>query len=108
MHKCSSAPIPTLDAAGVERGDAFKQVCVIPFRNDFLREFARLPPSPLERAESIDMLRAIENGARVRMSPAEVATHAVDTAEDLRLVESLMKDDPIIRNYGIFHREAQA
>jgi 3-deoxy-manno-octulosonate cytidylyltransferase (CMP-KDO synthetase) len=103
----SRAPIPTLDSAGVGRGEAFKQVCVIPFRNDFLHEFARLPQTPLERAESIDMLRVIENGARVRMAPAEVATHAVDTAEDLRLVESLMKDDPIILNYGISRMEAQ-
>src|SRR5215813_665858 len=39
----SRAPIPTLDSVGVGRGDAFKQVCVIPFRHDFLREFARLP-----------------------------------------------------------------
>src|SRR5262245_12642805 len=39
----SRAPIPTLDSAGVERGEAFKQVCVIPFRHDFLHEFARLP-----------------------------------------------------------------
>jgi 3-deoxy-manno-octulosonate cytidylyltransferase (CMP-KDO synthetase) len=103
----SRAPIPTLDSAGVERGAAFKQVCVIPFRHDALREFARLPQTPLERAESIDMLRMIENGARVRMSPTEVDTHAVDTAEDLRLVESLMKDDPLILRYGVSRVEAQ-
>jgi 3-deoxy-manno-octulosonate cytidylyltransferase (CMP-KDO synthetase) len=97
----SRAPIPTLDSAGVERGEAFKQVCVIPFRHEFLREFTRLPQTPLERAESIDMLRAVENGARVRMAPTEVDTHAVDTAEDLRLVESLMKDDPLVLRYEI-------
>jgi 3-deoxy-manno-octulosonate cytidylyltransferase (CMP-KDO synthetase) len=103
----SRAPIPTLGLACVERGEAFKQVCVIPFRRDFLREFARLPQTPLERAESIDMLRVIENGGRVRMAPAEVDTHAVDTAEDLRLVESLMKDDPLILKYEISRTEAR-
>jgi 3-deoxy-manno-octulosonate cytidylyltransferase (CMP-KDO synthetase) len=103
----SRAPIPTLDSAGVERGEAFKQVCVISFRHDFLREFARLPQTPLERAESIDMLRAIENGARVRMAPTEVDTHAVDTAEDLRLVESLMKDDQLVLRYEISRMGAQ-
>jgi 3-deoxy-manno-octulosonate cytidylyltransferase (CMP-KDO synthetase) len=103
----SRAPIPTLDAREIERGGAFKQVCVIPFRRDFLRQFAGLPQTPLERAESIDMLRVIENGWRVRMAPAEEPTHAVDTAEDLRLVESLMKDDPLILRYEASHAEAR-
>lgn len=78
----------------------FKQVCVIPFRRDFLREFARLPPTPLERAESIDMLRVIEHGGRVRLVETEAETHAVDTPEDLRLVERLMADDPLVPLYG--------
>jgi len=103
----SRAPVPTLDFAGVGRGEALKQVCVIPFRRDFLLEFARLPQTPLERAESIDMLRVIENGGRVRMAPTEAATHAVDTAEDLRLVETLMMDDPLILRYGASRAEAR-
>jgi 3-deoxy-manno-octulosonate cytidylyltransferase (CMP-KDO synthetase) len=95
----SRAPIPAIDFT---RGDspAFKQVCVIPFRRDFLREYARLPPTPLELAESIDMLRVIEHGSRVRLVETEVDTHAVDTPEDLRLVETLMKDDPLIARYS--------
>lgn len=96
----SRAPVPAIDFAGSEGRPVFKQVCVIPFRYDFLREFARLPPTPLERAESIDMLRVIEHGGRVRMVETEVDTHAVDTPDDLRLVESLMKDDPLVQRYG--------
>jgi len=69
----------------------FKQVCVIPFRRNFLREFARLSPTPLEQAESIDMLRVLEHGGRVRLVETDVDTHAVDTPEDLHLVEALMK-----------------
>jgi len=41
------------------------------------------------------------------MAPAEEPTHAVDTAEDLRLVESLMKDDPLILRYEASHAEAR-
>lgn len=93
----SRAPIPAIDFARVERPPVFKQVCVIPFRRDFLREFARLPPTPLERAESVDMLRVIEHGGRVRLVETEVNTHAVDTPDDLRLVEALMQDDPLVR-----------
>lgn len=96
----SRAPIPAADFGSGERPPVFKQVCVIPFRRDALREFARLPPTPLERAESIDMLRLIEHGRRVRMVETEAETHAVDTAEDLRAVESLMKDDRLVRLYG--------
>lgn len=99
----SRAPIPadafTRDPAG-GHPSVFKQVCVIPFRRDFLREFARLPQTPLERAESIDMLRAVEHGRPVRLVEIEEETHAVDTAEDLRRVEALMKDDPLVRLSG--------
>jgi len=103
----SRAPIPALDFASVDSPPVFKQVCVIPFRRDFLREFARLPQTPLERAESIDMLRVVESGGRVRMVETEVGTHAVDTIEDLRLVETIMKDDPLILRYGVSRMEAR-
>jgi 3-deoxy-manno-octulosonate cytidylyltransferase (CMP-KDO synthetase) len=95
----SRSPIPAIDFSSPEHRAVFKQVCVIPFRRGFLREFARLAPTPLECAESIDMLRIIEHGGRVRIVETEVDTHAVDTPEDLRLVEALMKDDPLVRQY---------
>jgi 3-deoxy-manno-octulosonate cytidylyltransferase (CMP-KDO synthetase) len=77
----------------------FKQVCVIPFRRECLMEFARLPPTPLEGAESIDMLRLLEHGRSVRLVETEVTTHAVDTLADLQLVETLMNDDELMRRY---------
>jgi 3-deoxy-manno-octulosonate cytidylyltransferase (CMP-KDO synthetase) len=98
----SRAPVPVGAFARDHEGPSppvFKQVCVIPFRRDFLREFARLPQTPLERAESIDMLRAIEHGRPVRLVEIEEETHAVDTPEDLRLVEALLKDDPLVGLY---------
>src|SRR5437588_11930833 len=96
----SRSPIPAGNFDGGDRPPLFKQVCVIPFRRDFLREFAQLSPTPLERAESIDMLRVLEHGGRVRLIETQVDTHAVDTLEDLRLVETLMNDDPLIQRYG--------
>ena len=102
----SRAPIPAIEFARDFSGRAdarppvFKQVCVIPFRRERLREFARLPPTPLERAESVDMLRLVEHGLGVRLVETEEDTHAVDTPEDLRLVEGLMRDDPLLRRYG--------
>jgi 3-deoxy-manno-octulosonate cytidylyltransferase (CMP-KDO synthetase) len=69
-----------------------KQVCVIPFRRDYLIEYTRMAPTPLEIAESIDMLRILEHGDRVRMAPTRHETRAVDTPADLLTVEALMKD----------------
>jgi len=70
----------------------FKQVCVIPFRRDFLLEYARLAPTPLEIAESVDMMRVLEHGIRVRMVLTEHDSHAVDTPDDLARVERLMSN----------------
>jgi|SRR5437660_1752019 len=96
----SRSPIPSTSFAPGELPPVFKQVCVITFRRETLREFARIAPTALERAESIDMLRLLEHDRCVRLVETKVDTHAVDTPEDLRLVEALMKDDPLIQSYG--------
>jgi len=72
---------------------------VIPFRRECLLEFAGLRPGPLELAESIDMLRLLEHGRSVRLVETKVTTHAVDTPEDLQLVETLMNNDELMRQY---------
>jgi 3-deoxy-manno-octulosonate cytidylyltransferase (CMP-KDO synthetase) len=97
----SRSPIPTHDVTCGSASPVFKQVCVIPFRRECLRELARLAPTPLERAESIDMLRILEHGGRVRMVETSVETHSVDTPDDLRLVERLMRDDPLLARYAV-------
>lgn len=68
-----------------------KQVCVIPFTRNFLYEYTKLTPTPLEIAESVDMMRVLENGKKVKMIPTKYETHAVDTEEDLKRVEELMR-----------------
>jgi 3-deoxy-manno-octulosonate cytidylyltransferase (CMP-KDO synthetase) len=95
----SRAPIPAIEFTGGKDTPVFKQVCVIPFRAEFLSEFARWPQTTLERAESIDMLRILERGGRVRLVETTTETHAVDTPEDLNRVEGLMKHDPLIASY---------
>ena len=86
----SREPIPTrVKTKDIPMG---KQVCIIPFRRDFLLEYTQMKPTPIEIAESIDMMRILEHGLKVRMVPTEHQTYAVDTPEDLRRVEILMKD----------------
>ena len=68
-----------------------KQVCVIPFRREFLLEYTELIPTTLEIVESVDMMRVLEHGMKVRMVPTKHRTYAVDTPEDLRRVETYMQ-----------------
>jgi 3-deoxy-manno-octulosonate cytidylyltransferase (CMP-KDO synthetase) len=86
----SREPIPT--RCKVVKIPMGKQVCIIPFRRDYLLEYTRLSPTPLEIAESVDMMRVLEHGMKVRMVPTRHDTQAVDTLADLRKVERLMRD----------------
>ncbi len=67
-----------------------KQVCIIPFTRKFLLEYTELKPTPLEIAESVDMMRVLEHGKKVKMVPTKYRTYPVDTKEDLLRVERLM------------------
>ena len=49
-----------------------------------------MEPTPLEIAESIDMMRILEHGSKVHMVLTEYSTHAVDTTQDLIMVEKMM------------------
>jgi len=95
----SREPIPTLHQQDFGQISAFKQVCVIPFTAAALQDFIQLSPTPLEVAESIDMMRFIEHGRRVKMVETTFATHAVDTPDDLKVVEKLLRKDPLTGKY---------
>lgn len=95
----SREPIPTRHIKAFDQIAAFKQVCIIPFTAASLQEFIRLSPTPLEVAESIDMLRFIEHGRKVKMVETAYSTHAVDTLADLQFVESLLAKDPLTKKY---------
>jgi 3-deoxy-manno-octulosonate cytidylyltransferase (CMP-KDO synthetase) len=85
----SREPIPTSSKnKNIPMG---KQVCIIPFRRDYLLEYTNLPPTPLEIAESVDMNRVLEYGRKVRMVPTKFNTQSVDTPQDLEKVASLIK-----------------
>lgn len=84
----SREPIPTRSKTNnVPMG---KQVCIIPFRRDYLLEYTSLAPTPLEIAESIDMMRILEWGGKVRMAKTRHDNQSVDTPDDLIKVEALM------------------
>ncbi len=94
----SREPIPSRKK-GAAQVPMLKQVCIIPFRRDYLLRFNALPPTPLEQIESVDMLRIIEHGEQVHMVLTKTQTLSVDTPVDLERVQALMKEDPLIRQY---------
>jgi len=85
----SREPIPSRKKGG-KNIPMLKQVCIIPFERDFLLEYNAMEQTPLEIIESVDMMRILENGMKVKMVFTETDTYAVDTAEDLEKVRSLM------------------
>ena len=85
---------------GIEDVPMLKQVCIIPFRRDFLLKFNKLKSTLLEIIESVDMMRVIEHGYKVKMVFTEVRTLSVDTAEDLARVQKLMENDQLINQYS--------
>jgi len=82
--------------------NAFKQVCIIPFTRDALFEFISFEESYLEKVESIDMLRWIENGKVVTMAYTNHETYSVDNRKDFEFVRDLMIDDDLIDSYDSF------
>ena len=77
----------------------FKQVCIIPFRKENLLKYSELKPTPLELSESVDMMRFLEHGYKVRMVETKYDTYSVDTRDDLNRVQQLMESDLLTQSY---------
>jgi 3-deoxy-manno-octulosonate cytidylyltransferase (CMP-KDO synthetase) len=61
----------------------FKHIGIYGYRADILQQITKLPVSSLEKAESLEQLRWIENGYRIKVAETEIETYAIDTPEDL-------------------------
>jgi 3-deoxy-manno-octulosonate cytidylyltransferase (CMP-KDO synthetase) len=67
-----------------------KHVGIYAYRSDVLRELTRLEQSPLEIAESLEQLRWLENGYRIKVGFTDVETVGIDIPEDLEKVKDLL------------------
>lgn len=94
----SREPIPCRARSSI-RTVRHKQFGLIAFRRDYLSVFLALPPTPLELAESIDMLRVLEHGGVVQMVLTEDVSVGVDTPDDLASVQDVMANDPLVKRY---------
>lgn len=72
-----------------ENFKVFKHVGVYAYRRSFLLKYAALTPTPLERAESLEQLRALENGYKIKVLESDFQGIGVDTPEDLAAVNEL-------------------
>lgn len=82
----SRSPIPFLRDAGhdpVSDAIYWQHIGLYVFRREFLLEYAKMTPTPLERYESLEQLRVLENGYAMAVVDAEEACIGVDTPEDL-------------------------
>ena len=72
----------------------------MPFRSSMLTRMSHeMEPTNLELQESIEMLRPMQHGIRVRMVPTEYQSKSVDTEHDRFKAESLMKGDSVFPLY---------
>ncbi len=76
----------------------YKQSGIMAFQKEFLHEFSRLSPTPLEKAESVDMLRILEHGYRIMGVITPYAIQGVDIPEDITRVERVLSEDETQRN----------
>jgi len=87
----SRSPLPYWrdSSAGTELG--YKHIGLYVYRREFLLTFAKLAPTPLERAEKLEQLRALEYGFRIRLAETEAGVGIeVDTPEDLERARSII------------------
>jgi len=68
-----------------------KHLGLYAYRREVLREVTQLPQSPLELAESLEQLRWLENGYRIRVGKTDVETVGIDTPEDLERAEQFLR-----------------
>lgn len=68
-----------------------KHLGIYAYRREVLAEITQLPQSPLEVAESLEQLRWLQNGYRIRVGETDVETVGIDTPDDLKRAETFLQ-----------------
>jgi 3-deoxy-manno-octulosonate cytidylyltransferase (CMP-KDO synthetase) len=86
----SRSPIPyfrgNTDKPWTQKHDYLKHIGIYAFRTSVLKALVKLPPSPLEMAESLEQLRWLENGYSIHTELTDKETFSIDTPEDLQKI----------------------
>jgi 3-deoxy-manno-octulosonate cytidylyltransferase (CMP-KDO synthetase) len=75
----------------IEHFPYLKHLGLYAYRREVLREVTQLPQTPLELAESLEQLRWLENGYRIRVGLTDVETVGIDTPADLERAEEFLR-----------------
>lgn len=67
-----------------------KHIGMYAYRRDVLREITSLPQSSLEKAESLEQLRWLQNGYKIKVGETNIETVGIDTPEDLKMAQKLL------------------
>ncbi len=73
------------------KANVYKHIGIYAYKKDFLLKFAKLEPTPLEQSESLEQLRALENGYKIKMIKTKSKFIGVDSIEDLQTVNELLR-----------------
>ncbi len=87
----SRSRIPFARSGDAAPARLYRHIGIYGFRREFLFAFAALPRTPLETAESLEQLRALEHGHKIRVAMVDSDFVAVDTASDLAKAEEIFK-----------------
>jgi len=89
----SRSPIPYKRGSDeknwIAEHDYYKHVGVYAYRSEVLSQIVQMPPSKLELAESLEQLRWLENGLKIKAGFTEVETVGIDTPEDLEKIKGM-------------------
>ena len=83
-------PIPYVREKS-DRAEFYRHFGIYAYRRDFLLQYVKMPQTPLEKAEKLEQLRALENGCKIRVLLTEHESVGVDTPEDVAKVEALLR-----------------
>jgi 3-deoxy-manno-octulosonate cytidylyltransferase (CMP-KDO synthetase) len=92
----SRSPIPYIRQAD-ESATHYKHIGLYIYQRDFLLAYSTLPVGPLEQAERLEQLRALENGFRIRVIETEYDALGVDTPEDWQHVAELFEKTALMK-----------
>jgi len=79
----------------VGKAKVFKHIGIYAYRRNFLLAYAKMTPTPLEQSESLEQLRALENGYKIRVIKSSCRFVGVDTEEDLKRVNEIYQREEI-------------
>lgn len=80
----------------LEISNYYKHIGVYAYKRDFVLDYAKMPQTPLEISESLEQLRVLENGYKIKVLETKHKVLGVDTPEDLIKVINYVKENNIV------------